>query len=102
MFDIAGVLTLVALILVFGFLTLRAWRARNRWLKWIGSLLAGLLTLIPVALLVTIPPGSCANGTVPAANWEALRLVSPDPLPVKPVAVTVPLTSSALTTRSQR
>jgi cytochrome c5 len=52
MFDIAGVLTLVALILVFGFLTLRAWRARNRWLKWIGSLLAVLLTLIPAALLV--------------------------------------------------
>jgi cytochrome c553 len=52
MFDIAGVALLVILILVFGFLTLRAWKAKRRWLKWIGTPLAGLLTLIPAALLV--------------------------------------------------
>ena len=52
MFDIAGVFILVVLISFFGFLTLRAWKARNRWLKWIGTLLAGLLTLIPAALLI--------------------------------------------------
>jgi cytochrome c553 len=52
MVDIVGILILVALIAVFGFLTFRARRARNRWLKWIGGLLAGLLTLIPTALLI--------------------------------------------------
>ena len=52
MFDIAGVLILVGLIAIFSFLTLRARKARNRWLKWIGTLLAGLLALIPAALLV--------------------------------------------------
>jgi cytochrome c553 len=51
MFDIAGVLSLVGLIAIFGFLTFRAWKAKNPWLKWIGTLLAGLLTLIPAALL---------------------------------------------------
>ena len=52
MFDIAGVAILVVLIAIFGFLTFRSWKAKNRWLKWIGTLLAGLLTLIPAALLV--------------------------------------------------
>lgn len=52
MFDIVGVITLVLLILVFGFLTLRARRAKSRWLKWIGTSLSGLLTLIPTAMLV--------------------------------------------------
>ncbi len=52
MFDIAGVALLVVLILIFGFLTVRAWKTKRRWLKWIGALLAGLLTLIPVAMLV--------------------------------------------------
>ncbi len=52
MFDVVGILILVALIAVFGFLTLRAWKIINRWLKWIGVVLAGLLTLIPAALLV--------------------------------------------------
>jgi len=52
MFDIAGVAILVILIVVFGFLTVRATRAKTRWLKWIGVLLSGLLTLIPAALLV--------------------------------------------------
>ena len=52
MFDIAGIAILVILSGVFGFLTVRAWKARNRWLKWIGALLAGLLTLIPAALLI--------------------------------------------------
>jgi cytochrome c553 len=52
MFDIAGILLLVAFIAGFGFLTFLAWKAKNRWLKWIGAILAGLLTLIPAALLV--------------------------------------------------
>jgi cytochrome c553 len=52
MFDVVGTLILIALIAVFGFLAFRAWRDRNRWLKWIGTVLAGLLTLIPGLLLV--------------------------------------------------
>ncbi|MCA9875577.1 MAG: cytochrome c [Anaerolineales bacterium] len=52
MFDIAGVTILVVLIVVFGFLTLRAWKAKSRWLKWMGALLSGLLTLVSAALLI--------------------------------------------------
>ncbi len=52
MFDFVGLMILVILSVVFGFLTVRAWNAKNRWLKWIGTLLSGLLTLIPAALLV--------------------------------------------------
>lgn len=52
MFDIAGVLILIALTALFGFLTTRAWKAKNAFLKWIGVFVAGLLTLIPVMLLV--------------------------------------------------
>ncbi len=52
MFDIAGVAILVILIVVFGFLTARAWKAKRLWLRWMGTLLSGLLTLISAALLV--------------------------------------------------
>lgn len=52
MFDWAGILILVVMILVFTFLTVRAWRAKNHWLRWIGGILSGLLTLIPLAVLV--------------------------------------------------
>lgn len=51
MFDFVGVTVLVGLIVVFGFLTGRAWRAKRGWIKWIGSALAALLTLIPAVLL---------------------------------------------------
>ena len=52
MFDIAGVIILIVLIVLFGLLTVRAWKIKLRWLKWIGTLLSGLLTLIPAVLLV--------------------------------------------------
>lgn len=52
MFDIAGVTILVVLIGIFGLLTMRAWKAKRRWLKWTGTLLSSVLTLIPAALLV--------------------------------------------------
>jgi cytochrome c553 len=52
MFDIAGILILVVLIAVFGFLTTRAWKLKNAFLKWVGVFITGLLTLIPAALLV--------------------------------------------------
>lgn len=52
MFDTAGVLILIVLIALFGFLTTRAWKLKNAILKWGGMVIAGLLTLIPTALLV--------------------------------------------------
>jgi cytochrome c553 len=52
MFDFVGVAILIILIALFGFLTLRALKSKNRWLKWVGTLLSGLLTIIPAALLV--------------------------------------------------
>lgn len=50
-FDITGILILIVVIAVFGFLTTRAWKLKNAFLKWVGVFIAGLLTLIPVALL---------------------------------------------------
>jgi len=44
-FDFVGVGILLALLFVFGFLTRRAWRARNGVVKWVGTIVAGLLTL---------------------------------------------------------
>jgi cytochrome c553 len=52
MFDIVGVFILLVLIAIFGFLTFRSRKTNNRWLKWIGTFLSGLLTLISAALLV--------------------------------------------------
>jgi cytochrome c553 len=52
MFDIVGVLILVVVIAAFGFLTTRAWKLKNAFLKWVGVILSGLLTIIPAALLV--------------------------------------------------
>lgn len=51
MFDILGVLTLVGLIVLFGFLAARAWRLRNTLLRWVGAVLAGALALIVVGVL---------------------------------------------------
>ena len=52
MFDIVGVLVLVVLAALFGWLATRAWRARNAILKWVGVVLSGLLTLVFSLLLV--------------------------------------------------
>jgi len=52
MFDITGFAFLIILIMFFGFLTLRAWNAKRRWLKWIGVFFSSLLTLIPSVLLI--------------------------------------------------
>jgi cytochrome c553 len=51
MFDIAGTLVLFAVVLLFGFLTTRAWRLKNGLLRWGGTALGALVTLIPTALL---------------------------------------------------
>jgi mono/diheme cytochrome c family protein len=52
MFDFIGVLILIMLVAVFGFLTTRAWKLKNALLKWTGVFISGLLTLVPTTLLV--------------------------------------------------
>ena len=52
MFDTVGVLVVIGLIVLFGFLTTRAWTLKSVFLKWGGVVGAGLLTLIPTAVLV--------------------------------------------------
>lgn len=52
MFDFIGVLILIMLVAVFGFLTTRAWKLKKALLKWTGVFISGLLTLVPVALFV--------------------------------------------------
>lgn len=52
MFDIVGVLVLVGLIALFGFLTVRAWKLNNAVLRWGGVIIAGLLTVIPTVVLI--------------------------------------------------
>ncbi len=52
MFDIIGVLILVVVIAVFAFLATRAWKLKKAFLKWPGVILTGLLTILPVALLI--------------------------------------------------
>src|SRR5512133_1302668 len=52
MFDIVGFLILIILVGAFGFLTTRAWRLKIAIMKWAAVLITGLLTLIPLALLV--------------------------------------------------
>ena len=57
MFDFVGVGVLILLLLLFGFLTWRAWRARNGIVKWVGTIVAGLLTLV-----VAVVTGAALNG----------------------------------------
>lgn len=51
MFDVVGVFILIALIVLFGFLTFRVWKLKKPFLKWGGVVVGGLLTLISTALL---------------------------------------------------
>ncbi len=52
MFDFVGVLILVVLIVLFGWLAKRAWGSKRAFLKWLGIILAGLLTLLLTLVLV--------------------------------------------------
>lgn len=47
MFDLPGMLVVVVLMALFGFLARRAWRLRNPALRWAGAIVAGLLALLP-------------------------------------------------------
>src|SRR5262249_46072549 len=51
MFDFVGVLVLVVLIALFGFLAFRSWGSKRAWLKWLGLVLSGLLTLLFLLVL---------------------------------------------------
>lgn len=51
MFDYFGVSLLVLLVLVFGWLVSRMWRVKQPALKWLGAIVAGLLTLVVGLLL---------------------------------------------------
>ena len=57
MFDFVGVGVLVLLLVLLGFLTWRAWRARNGIVKWVGTIVAGLL-----ALAVALVTGAALYG----------------------------------------
>jgi cytochrome c553 len=57
MFDFVGVGILVLLLVLFGWLTTRAWKIRHGGLRWLATIPAGLLTLL--ALLLT---GAALNG----------------------------------------
>jgi len=50
MFDTFGVLILIVVIALFGFLTARAWKLKNDILKWGGVVIAALLTLLPTTV----------------------------------------------------
>jgi amino acid transporter len=52
MFDFVGVLFVVVLIALFAFLFLRAWGSKRAWLKWLGSFLAALLTVVCTLVLI--------------------------------------------------
>jgi mono/diheme cytochrome c family protein len=58
-FDYIGVGILVLLLILFGFLTWRAWRAHNRVVRWGGAVVGGLLTL-----LVAVITGAALYGFV--------------------------------------
>ncbi len=59
MFDYVVVGILVFLLVLFGFLTWRAWRAQNRVVRWGGALICGLITL-----LVAVVTGAALYGFV--------------------------------------
>ncbi|HSK89225.1 MAG TPA: c-type cytochrome [Anaerolineales bacterium] len=67
-------LSVVGLVILFGWLTGRAWRARNPFLKWIGAILSGLFLL--VALFIG---GLGLTGVI--------RYYSPPSSPVKEIQV---------------
>lgn len=64
---------LVVLILAFGFLTWRAWGSKNKILKWVGTILAGLLTII-----LALGLGAAITGSMKVnQNYNASHPVVP-------------------------
>ena len=50
--NIISLLILLALVILFVWLTRRAWHSRRALLRWAGTILAGLLALLSTAVLV--------------------------------------------------
>lgn len=78
MIDFVGLGVLLLLTLLFGFLAYRAWGSRNAILKWVGVILAGLLTLVfglvlVVAILGTFKLNQNFNASHPVANITVER-----------------------------
>ena len=76
MIDFVPLLVLGALTALFGFLAFRAWGSKRTWLKWVGVILSGLLTLVfalvlAVALYGTFKLNQNYNATHPAADIKA-------------------------------
>lgn len=55
--NIIALLVLLALVVVFAWLTRRAWGSRRALLKWLGVVLAGLLTVVSAATLILAAVG---------------------------------------------
>jgi len=77
MFDIFGVLILVILWLVFAFLARGSWHARNAILKWVGVVLAGLLTIVFTLVIVVVLFGFSKLTSAPAAQASAIEPNTP-------------------------
>ncbi len=58
MIDYVGLLILLALVVLFGWLVTRAWRARNGFVKWAGVIVSGLLTILFALVLVAALKGT--------------------------------------------
>lgn len=74
MFDFVGVLVLVVLVALFGFLAFRSWGSKRAWLKWLGVVLSGLLTLLLTIVLVFVLIGFSklnAPQSNPVSNLKA-------------------------------
>ena len=52
--NVLSVLILVGLVVLFGWLTWRAWHARRAWVKWLGVIVSGLLTLVFVLISAVV------------------------------------------------
>ncbi len=65
--NILILLVLIALVVLFGWLTLRAWKAKRWFIKWPGLVLSGLLTLV-FALVVFVAGSGLAKMYVPTSE----------------------------------
>lgn len=76
--NILGWLVFVALTFFFGWLTWRAWKAKRAWVKWLGVIVSGLLTLVVVV----------AAGVIGRGLWMIYAPPPFSPAPVLTVAGT--------------
>lgn len=77
MFDVPGILVLLLLIVLLGWLARRSWRVRRPVAKWLGTGFAGLLALVAAVVLVA----ACFG-------YAKLNHTHDNPVPMLSVAVT--------------